>query len=790
MIMDAHKFPFLFNFRFATRLEAARTLVFPDRSLPLARQDLGEGLFRLTVQSPEWETNDSQDELDLPDPEPSTSFRLELDEAAGLVLSAPDGAPLLRSPEGGFFGKCGEASVFRFCHDPAFRYYGAGSKMLGLELTGARTKFWNTDAWADFSPDVVNHGHPDPYYVSIPYLIVHTPHGWVGLLLHNPRTVFLSIAAKAGIEAFATLQAGDHECLLLGAESGQPDLFVFAAHDLASLTRKFQTLVGRTPLPPLWSLGYQQCRWGYESIEQLQKLRAEFERHEIPVDGLWLDIGYMDGYRVFTFDEAKIAHPPAEIAALQDSGHPVVPIIDPGVKWDSGYTVYEDGRTQDIFCKNPEGEQFVGLVWPGLTVFPDFSTAEGCAWWAEQCRRFASENGLTAAWLDMNDPSVGPVNLRDMRFGPDGENDHESFHNQYGRAMARATRTGFEAAHPDERIFLLTRSNATAGARYAAVWTGDNVSNYHYLAQSIPTTLNLALSGIPFNGADVGGFGHDTTPRLLRDWTKAACLFPFFRNHAVQGCAGQEPWAFDAHTLAVCRDHIRLRYRLLPYLYQLFVRQAQAGAAILRPLFHDFESTAAVPLDRVDDAFLVGPEILHAPFVTEFDEVRAVPLPGDRAWFEPATGRWHEGGQILADVPRKDASTPLFLREGAVLPLRRGPLAEARTDLRVIDLLLVARPAVPLEATLRYRADDGHSRAHERGAYSEIAVTAQVRADGSLDVSVDSIHERFGPIELRLLSLGQFPAVRLNGRTVATLPESLEWAGTMLEVHASPVHAV
>lgn len=255
--------------------------------------------------------------------------------------------------------------------------------------------------------------------------------------------------------------------------------------------------------------------------------------------------------------------------------------------------------------------------------------------------------------------------------------------------MARATRNGFELAHPDRRIFLLTRSNFLSGQRDAAVWTGDNVSNYHYLKMSIATSLNLALSGMPFNGGDIGGFAADTTPRLLQDWIKAACLMPFCRNHCIISAIEQEPWQFDELTLDVNRDFIRLRYQLLPYLYNLFVRQEESGEAIWRPLFYDFPDCTEPGLDRLDDAFMAGPSILQAPFVEETDR-RDIPLPGPGRWFDIATAQWIDGGQTLNKVPRRERSSPLYLREGHILPLRPGVPEDNQTDLCTVDLLIVA----------------------------------------------------------------------------------------------------
>lgn len=671
--------------------------------------------------------------------------------------------------------------MFAFHHRPEYRYYGGGSKTLGLELSQKQTKFWNTDAFADFNGGEVHEGRPDPYYISIPYLIIKTPHGWVGLLYNNPYAAFFSTGCQMDIEGFADVDSEASELILMGSEEGQPDLFIIAAESIAELTRKLQKLTGVTPLPPLWALGYHQCRWGYQSTQQLRDLRATFAEHKIPVDGLWLDIGFMDEKKVFTTRDELIPDPNKEFSELLESGHPVVPIIDPGVKKLAGYPIYDDGIKRDVFCKNPEGNDFVGLVWPGSTVFPDFSRAEVRTWWAEKCSDFASL-GLIGAWLDMNDPSVGPVNPYDMRFGKGGEKPHEYYHNQYALGMAQATRQGFESAHPDQRIFLLTRSSFLSGQRYAAVWTGDNISNYHYLKNGMTTTLNLALSGMPFNGGDIGGFGDDTTPELLQDWIKAACLMPFCRNHCVISAIEQEPWKFDQQTLEINRNFIRLRYKLMPYLYNLFVEHEVSGEAIWRPLFYSFPNCKEPELDYVDDAFMVGPSILQAPFLSP-EETRNIPLPGNTRWFDVHEEKWLDGGQTLQKVKRRAESSPLFIRSNAILPLRRELPTNNTTNLREIDLLLTIETKEKASASYLYVADDGQTKKYQNGERSRLNVEVSTNETG-VHIQTNQTEDGFGEINYRILMLTK-ETTTLNGSTLALHPEKIQLGAQKISVYAS-----
>lgn len=777
------KFPFIENFSFATGFDPQNGFLFPSGFRPAhITSNNACGIFRITVSGTDWEQNLSHAELSTEAVPPEVpSYALEIGNQGTVCLTDHQGNMLLESRPGRCFGKCGQESMFAFQYSESNRYYGAGSKLLGMELSGKQTKFWNTDAFADFAGPEVHDGQPDPYYISIPYLIIKTPNGWVGLLYNNPFATFVSIGCQMDIEGFADVDSEASRLVLMGSQAGQPDLFILAAPSLAELTRKFQKLSGVTPLPPLWALGYQQSRWGYQGIEQLEALREKFHEHTIPVDGLWLDIGFMDEKKVFTCRDVLLPDPKKNFTDMLESGHPVVPIIDPGVKKLEGYPVYDDGKANDVFCKNPEGLDFVGLVWPGATVFPDFSRGEVRKWWAERTKAFA-EQGIIGAWLDMNDPSVGPVNPYDMLFGKDGEMPHESYHNQYAFGMAQATRKGFEAAHPEHRIFLLTRSSFLSGQRYAAVWTGDNLSNYHYLKMGIANSLNLALSGMPFNGGDIGGFGDDTTPRLLQDWIKSSCLMPFCRNHCAISAIEQEPWQFDKLTLDVNRDFIRLRYQLMPYLYNLFVQQEETGEAIWRPLFYDFPECTEPQIDRTEDAFMAGPAILQAPFVEETEQ-RDIPLPGPARWFDISTAQWIDGGQTLKNVSRQERTSPLFLRERQIIPLRPGVPTDNKTDLCMIDLLIVADSKTKMDTVYEYVADDGWSKKYQSGERTRIVVHAKA-ADGKLSVNVRSKQAGYKPVQFRIVTLDDLQT-ELNGAPLTLSQETLSLPGVPLPVRIS-----
>lgn len=737
------------NFTFAHRHDAGRLDV-GDGSVQATVRDLGEDVFHVELaHATRWPLDARllplyEDAFSGP-----SSHRVAISASGTLSVTDAAGAAVLDGTEGASIGVCGSAWLIQFVRDEGMRFFGQGEKVTGLEKTGRRTKFWNADVWADHPLSVVIDGQADPQYAAIPYLLIRRGTAWVGILVDHPGAVFMDLGSNWFFTGKDDLDAPPS--LWFGADQGVPAFYVIAGDSAAAVTQRLQRLVGTTPLPPLWSLGHHQCRWGYAGPRDLRQLDEGFSRHAFPCDGLWLDIDYMERYKVFTTSAEHFDDRTAELAELDARGRRVVPILDPGVKVEPGYAVAESGLAAGIFCQNPEGQPYVGFVWPGRTWFPDFSLPEGRDWWAGYAKTFR-EWGFHGAWLDMNDPSVGAAELDDMRFQR-GRWEHWTYHNQYATGMAQATREGFLAARPDERPFLLARSAATGSSRYTAVWTGDNWSNWHHLRTSIHCTLNLALSGIPFNGPDVPGFGGSPDRDLAIAWYKAGAFFPFLRNHSNAGTPQQEPWAFGADALAIIRHYVRLRYKLLPYFYQLWVAQERDGAAVMRPLFHDFPNLEGLELDRVDDQFLVGPALMQAPLVHPGEQRRAVVLPGhaDGAtrWMDAGNGRFLAGGRGI-QVDSNTHSTPLFLLEGQLVPMQPGERTSQHNDLADIELHVILGAGSDAVATLDYVADDGLTYGYQRGERSRCRLRAQ-RTGDVLHLAISEVEAGWKPLRLRVV---------------------------------------
>lgn len=749
------------NFVFADRF-AKDVLTVAGEDFPVEAERAGEDVYRIRVKSasrwPEDHSRAGLSPLDAFDLK-SGSTRLEIGSDGALALKAGAlGRTFLGSLSGASFGVCGKAWMFQFRQRPDMQFYGMGEKSTPFEKSERSHRFWNTDVWADHGASRVRDKTYDPDYISVPYVIVKRGNTYAGILMDNPHASVISVSPRLNVADQMMAMSHDAPFFFLGAEDGPPCLYLLFGPSLAKLTMKLQRLVGASALPPLWALGHHQCRWGYQSASDLEWLADNFERHEFPNDGLWLDIDYMNGYRVFTYDKKHFPNPKADMEKVQRRGFKVVPIIDPGVKKEKGYAVYESGRSRDVFCRNSAGTEFTGVVWPGYTVFPDFSLERTRDWWADLVADFAA-GGPDAAWLDMNDPSTGMVDCNEMLF-QDGKAYHGAYHNQYASLMAEATRIGFLKAKPDLRPFLLSRSGYTGGQKHSAHWTGDNWSNHHHLHMSIGKTLNLALSGMPFNGGDVPGFGGNCKEGLFVDWYKAGFLFPFFRNHCMRTSKHQEPWVFPKESMHIARRYVRLRYKLLPYLYNLFIRNSETGDAIMRPLFYDFDDTRGLPLAHVNDQFLVGPWIMQAPFTVEGLQQREIALPAAR-WWRADTSRWMDGPARLK-AERRQESTPLFLREGGLLPMLKGMPKDNKKDLKDIEILLCLSRAFKGKAEARYACDDGETFGYRKGVRSVYDLEAGVR-NGVVRLRILPVSEAFGAVRFTPVTLEKFDGMQVEG---------------------------
>jgi alpha-glucosidase len=599
------------------------------------------------------------------------------------------------------------------------RIFGGGERTGALNRRGRRLTFWTTDP-------LPNHGdQTDAMYQSVPLLI--------GLVADNAYGVYFDVNERA----VADIGHTQAETLAYTPESADLVAYVLVGPTLGEVLRQYTSLTGHMQPLPRWAFGYHQSRWGYVSTEDVLFIARQFREQAIPCDAIYLDIDYMDGYRIFTWDPNRFPDPAVMIRRLGEDHLRLITIIDPGVKVDPDYRVYAEGDERSYFVRNPDGTSFKGWVWPGLSCWADFAQDAVRAWWGEQYRGLL-EDGVAGIWIDMNEPAQAGMSapadvviphgatLPDsvLHGAPGDTMTHARFHNAYGLEMAHATYDGLASLRPGERPFVLTRSATAGSQRYAIVWNGDSTSSWENLRLAIPLNLGVSLSGFPVTGGDVGGFWGDATGELLARWMQLGALLPFFRNHSCIGTAQQEPWAFGEPYTRVCRAAIELRYRLLPYLLSLAHEASATGAPMVRPLAWN------APTDNAslncDNQFVLGEAVLAAPVLEQKATARVVILPPGE-WFTWESSELHVGGQPLA-VPVILDSLPLYVRAGAMLPL--AAVAQSTDDMTSQPLTwhVYLSPGSP-SATGHLWLDDDHTEAEQRQAFGSWLAEAQWHGD-------------------------------------------------------------
>ncbi|MBN2653003.1 MAG: DUF5110 domain-containing protein [Spirochaetales bacterium] len=573
--------------------------------------------------------------------------------------------------------------------------YGQGMAVGDLERSEKEIFLWNTDNFV---------------YARNGGKRLYQSHPWVmGVRADGSAFGFIAATtAKASITTFA------NTIVFTGKNFAFPAIIIEGENPEVVLG-ELAKLTGYMELPALWTLGYQQCRWSYYPDSRAKEVADTFREKEIPCDVIWFDIHYMDGYRVFTFDK-KLFPDPAEMNDyLHQRKFKSVWMIDPGVKHDPGYSVYDSGTQKDVWVKDKDGKDFTGTVWPGKCVFPDFTMAETQQWWADLYKDYMA-TGIDGVWNDMNEPSVfnGPdVTMPDSNYHRGGDeipaDIHENYHNIYGFLMVRSSKQGILAANPEKRPFILSRSNFLGGQRYAAMWTGDNQASWKHMQMSIPMSLNMGLSGQPFTGPDIGGFSPNTSGDLFARWIGVGAFMPFSRGHAAQGTNDKEPWAFGEKVEDVARVSIQRRYRALPYLYTLFQEASVTGLPVMRPVF--FADFTDLSLRKEQSAFMWGRDLLIIPQL-EKGKVTAHNLP---------RGLWQEISLIDGDNSCVDFPV-LMQRGGSIIPLTEVIQSTVDYNLDAALELSVVIENGKAEGTLYEDAGDGFS--YRKGEFRKIKFSA------------------------------------------------------------------
>lgn len=576
-------------------------------------------------------------------------------------------------------------------------YYGLGDKPMHFNLKGKRVQNWVTDEYA-FGKD------RDPLYKAIPFYIgLHHDISY-GIFFDNTfRTFFDFGHERRGVTSY-------------WGQGGEMNYYFFYGPDMERVVRNYTDLTGKPELPPLWALGYHQSKWSYYPESNVREITQKFRDLKIPCDAIYLDIDYMDGWRCFTWNKDHFPDPKGMVADLNEQGFKTVAIIDPGIKIDKEYWVYQEALAKDYFCKRADGPLMRGKVWPGECNFPDFTKPEVREWWSGLYKELIEDIGIMGVWNDMNEPAVMEVPTKtfplDVRHNYDGNYcSHKKAHNIYGMQMARATYEGVKQFVYPKRPFVITRSAYSGTQRYSSSWTGDNVASWEHLWIANQQIQRMCVSGMSFIGTDIGGFAEQPTGELFVRWIQLGIFHPFCRVHSSGDHGDQEPWSFDTDVTDITRKFVELRYKLLPYLYTAFRKHVMDGSPLIKPLVL-FDQKDHQTYYRTDE-FLFGPHLLVCPILEPNAKGRRMYIPRGK-WYNYWTHEVVEGGKeqwVDAEID----SIPLFVKEGAIIP--KYPVQQYVGEKTFDELELEVYFKEGKErATLYEDAHDGYD--YKKGRYS------------------------------------------------------------------------
>jgi alpha-glucosidase len=594
-------------------------------------------------------------------------------------------------------------------------YYGLGDKAGPMNRRDRAFTMWNTDAYAWREST-------DPLYKTIPFFI--------GLRKGLAYGIFFDNTWRSSFD----FGKEGHDFYSFGAEGGEINYYFFAGPTPAKIVQDFTALVGHTKLPPLWALGFQQSRYSYEPEERVYEVAKTFRDKKIPADAIYLDIDYQDKNKPFTINRKEFPTFEKMITDLSAQGFHTVLITDLHIKKDAdhGYAPYDTGARDDVFVKRADGTTFAGAVWPGESVFPDFTMARAREWWGGLYKNFV-DMGAAGFWNDMNEPSVFltptktmPLDVR-HRLDDGTTLPHLAIHNVYGMENVRATQEGLLKLRPNERPFVLTRAAYAGAQRYAATWTGDNVAVWNHLGMSTPMLLSMGISGYGMVGDDIGGFAGSPTPTLLTRWIEAGAFNPIYRDHTAKGTADQEPWVHGPKHEAIRKHFIEERYRLLPYIYTSVEEMTRTGIPLMRPLLLAYPQSPEFFND--DGEFLFGPDLFVSPVTTELQDEKVIQLPPG-SWYDYWSGEKSSDRELKKLKPALD-QVPVYVRAGAIVP--RQPLVQNTGETPKGPLELRVYPGPDCKGSLY--EDDGHSLNYDKGEFLRVHYSCQVGANAIKIVS-------------------------------------------------------
>jgi alpha-glucosidase len=633
---------------------------------------------------------------------------------------------------------------------PDEQFLGLGEKTGYLDRRGEQYVMWNSD-YPFYGKE------QDPLYASIPFFI--------GLRENRAYGIFLDNTFRSTF----SMGAGSNRFYWFGADKGDLDYYFIYGPSMKRVITDYTALTGRMGMPPRWALGFQQSRWSYPSETKVREIAKGFRERHIPCDVIYLDIDYMNGYRVFTWNKERFPDPEGMLSSLSRDGFKIVPIIDPGVKADPAYFAAKEGIEGNFFVKYPDGVLYQGQVWPSWAYFPDFTNEKTRLWWGEKVSSLL-EVGVAGIWNDMNEPAVWGRNMPDIvQFDGYGrKSELREVRNIFALEMAKATHDAMHK-YSKKRHFVLTRAGFAGIQRYAAMWTGDNVANEDHLLLACLMPQSMGICGLPFVGSDVGGFGGMPSPELYVRWMQLGAFTPFFRAHSCIDAPAKEPWALGAVAEKLNREAVEMRYRFLPFIYTEFHAATQTGLPIMRPLALNFQEDPECLTRDAQKEFMIGDSLLVAPVLSEKETKKKLYLPAGRWMSLWNADKIQEGKKwITVDAPL--SQIPVFVKEGGIIPLQ--DVQQYVGEKPVKELSFEIFPGASSSYDLY--EDDGESYNFEKGEYALTKIEVR-RGDKEMRVNIARTHEGYesGVQEyaFRIYDTKAPGTVMVNGKALAKVNE-------------------
>jgi alpha-glucosidase len=576
------------------------------------------------------------------------------------------------------------------------KFIGLGEKAGNLNRRGQNYVNWNTDA-ALYTPTT------DPLYKTFPFYIGLHSGLTYGLFFDNTHKSYFDFGAST-----------DEQMMWFGADGGDMNYYFLGARGVRNILEDYTWLTGRMEMPPLWSLGYQQCRWSYMSAQEVLDVARTFREKQIPADVMYCDIDYMDGYKIFTWNKETFPDPKGMIDELKSMGFKLVTIVDPGIKIDDSYFEYKEGVEKNYFATYPNGELYTGSVWPGRCHFPDFLNEEVREWWGRSFTALTGP-GVEGFWNDMNEPAAWGQNIPWMvKFG---DKFMPEIRNVYGMQMARATYDGTKRILNGKRPFVLTRAAYAGTQRYSAIWTGDNAATEEQMLYGQRLVNSLGLTGMSLVGVDIGGFMDNPTPELMVRWNSLGTYTPMFRNHAALGMSLREPWQWGYEYEQIIKKDIEQRYKLLPYIYSGFYQSTQTGLPMSRTLAIDYTQDENIYNTNYQNQFMFGDALLVAPVISTIENVD-VYLPAGN-WYRLNTDDRFGGNQVVyARCPLTDL--PVFVKAGSIVPMQN--VIQSTNEQGDGELFMHVWSGNDANSFVYYE-DDGTSYNYQSGDYHKRTIT-------------------------------------------------------------------